>query len=113
MKNIFFMAIAISTAFLFSCKDTPTEESKADVAEVVVDDFNYLVEQFADIKVLRYQIPSWDDLTLKEQKLVYYLTQAGLEGRDDAATGLHAGRHRRCSRYAGATPRSRSLRGLG
>jgi dipeptidyl-peptidase-3 len=82
MKNIFFMAIAISTAFLFSCKDTQTEESKADVAEVVVDDFNYLVEQFADIKVLRYQIPSWDDLTLKEQKLVYYLTQAGLEGRD-------------------------------
>ncbi|MFT5245046.1 MAG: dipeptidyl-peptidase-3, partial [Psychroserpens sp.] len=43
-------------------------------------DFN--VEQFADIKVLRYQIPGWEDLTLKEQKLAYYLTQAGLSGRD-------------------------------
>ncbi|MCB0400056.1 MAG: dihydrofolate reductase, partial [Winogradskyella sp.] len=36
----------------------------------------------ADIKILRYQIPGWDNLTLKEQKLVYYLTQAGLAGRD-------------------------------
>jgi dipeptidyl-peptidase-3 len=44
--------------------------------------FNYKVEQFADIKVLRYQIPGWENLTLKEQKLVYYLTQAGLSGRD-------------------------------
>ena len=41
-----------------------------------------MVEQFADLKILRYQIPGWDNLTLKEQKLVYYLTQAGLAGRD-------------------------------
>jgi dipeptidyl-peptidase-3 len=41
-----------------------------------------MVEQFADLKVLRYQIPGWENLTLKEQKLVYYLTQAGLSGRD-------------------------------
>jgi len=34
------------------------------------------------IKVLRYQIPGWENLSLKEQKLVYYLTQAGLSGRD-------------------------------
>ncbi|HMK06074.1 MAG TPA: hypothetical protein VK476_01005, partial [Flavobacterium sp.] len=44
--------------------------------------FNYVVEQFADIKVLRYQIPGWGNLTLKEQKLVYYLTEAGMAGRD-------------------------------
>ena len=44
--------------------------------------FDYLVEQFADIKVLRYQIQGWEKLTLKEQKLVYYLTQAGTSGRD-------------------------------
>ena len=36
------------------------------------DTFEYVVEQFADIKVLRYQIPGWENLTLKEQKLVYY-----------------------------------------
>ncbi|TDD94193.1 dipeptidyl-peptidase 3 family protein [Flavobacterium cellulosilyticum] len=46
--------------------------------------FDYVVEQFADIKVLRYQIPGWEDLSLKEQKLVYYLTQAGYAGRDIA-----------------------------
>ena len=44
--------------------------------------FDYLVEQFSDIKVLRYQIPGWENLTLKEQELVYYLTQAGNSGRD-------------------------------
>ncbi|MES2574852.1 MAG: dihydrofolate reductase [Bacteroidota bacterium] len=44
--------------------------------------FEYVVEQFADIKVLRYQISGWENLTLKEQKLVYYLTQAGYSGRD-------------------------------
>ena len=82
MKNIFYMAIAISTVMLFSCKDGNKDKPGADVAKVETAEFNYLVEQFSDIKVLRYQIPSWDDLTLKEQKLVYYLTQAGLEGRD-------------------------------
>lgn len=44
--------------------------------------FDYVVEQFADIRVLRYQIPGWDNLTLKEKKFVYYLTQAGTAGRD-------------------------------
>lgn len=73
----------MSTMLFVSCK----EEKKDDVAEnktekVSNDTFDYNVEQFADIKILRYQIPSWGDLTLKEQKLVYYLNQAGLAGRD-------------------------------
>ncbi|HZW76877.1 MAG TPA: dihydrofolate reductase [Flavobacteriaceae bacterium] len=45
-------------------------------------EFHYTVDQFADLRVLRYDIPGWDKLTLKEQTLVYYLVQAGLEGRD-------------------------------
>ncbi|SDZ87853.1 dipeptidyl-peptidase 3 family protein [Psychroflexus halocasei] len=45
-------------------------------------EFHYTVDEFADIKILRYQIPGWDELSLKKQKLVYYLTQAGLSGRD-------------------------------
>jgi len=54
-----------------------------DTASVKVETtFNYQVDQFADIKILRYQIPGFEDLTLKEQKLVYYMTQAGLAGRD-------------------------------
>ena len=82
MKNFLFIAIAMSSVLLFSCKEDANDKQGAEVAELKSEDFNYVVEQFADIKVLRYQIPSWDDLTLKEQKLVYYLTQAGLEGRD-------------------------------
>lgn len=55
---------------------------KAEVKTTEKVPFEYVVEQFADIKVLRYQIPGWENLTLKEQKLVYYLTQAGYSGRD-------------------------------
>ena len=46
------------------------------------DSFEYKVDQFADLAILRYQIPGWGELTLKEKELVYYLTQAGLAGRD-------------------------------
>ncbi|WP_269225154.1 dipeptidyl-peptidase 3 family protein [Flavobacterium eburneipallidum] len=55
-----------------------------DAKTIQKDPFEYVVEQFGDVKVLRYQIPGWEDLTLKEQKLVYYLTQAGYSGRDIA-----------------------------
>tara|TARA_R110002124_G_scaffold287089_1_gene470250 strand:+ start:23930 stop:25966 length:2037 start_codon:yes stop_codon:yes gene_type:complete len=82
MKNTFFIAMAMSGLLFFSCADEKKEKTEPEVAEVQTDDFNYLVEQFADIKVLRYQIPGWEQLSLKEQKLVYYLVQAGLEGRD-------------------------------
>ena len=46
------------------------------------DDFSFFSEQFADIKILRYQVPGFDELNLSQKKLVYYLTQAGLAGRD-------------------------------
>ena len=46
------------------------------------DDFSFFSEQLADIKILRYQVPGFDELNLSQKKLVYYLTQAGLEGRD-------------------------------
>jgi len=82
MKHYFFIALAVSGLLFVSCKDNEKTEPQQDVIEVETDDFDYTVEQFADIKILRYKIPSWDDLTIKEQKLVYYLTQAGLAGRD-------------------------------
>lgn len=46
------------------------------------EDFQYMTEQFDDIKIIRYQIPAWDELSLNNKKLAYYLTQAGLAGRD-------------------------------
>lgn len=52
------------------------------VNEKKENEFNHVVEQFADIRVLRYKVPGFEELTLKEKQLVYYLTQAGLAGRD-------------------------------
>lgn len=71
-----FMALAVSTSCSVQVVKTADVDKKENAA------FEYVVEQFSDIKVLRYQIPGWEDLTLKEQKLVYYLTQAGTSGRD-------------------------------
>ena len=45
-------------------------------------DFDYNVDRFADIQVLRYQVPGFDELTLNQKKFVYYLTEAALQGRD-------------------------------
>lgn len=45
-------------------------------------DFNYVVDRFADIEVLRYKVPGFEDLTLNQKKLIYYLTEAGIMGRD-------------------------------
>lgn len=74
--------MAMSGLLFFSCNEKKDEKPTAQVETEENKDFDYSVEQFADIKVLRYQIPGWEKLSLKEQKLVYYLTQAGLEGRD-------------------------------
>ena len=46
------------------------------------DDFNYHVDRFADIEVLRYKVPDFDSLSLNQKILVYYLTEAALWGRD-------------------------------
>ena len=44
--------------------------------------FDYSVDRFADIEVLRYQVPGFEDLSLQQKELVYYLTEAALNGRD-------------------------------
>ena len=71
------LTLIISVAF-FSC----TDEKSNYYVPTSADSFEYKVDQFADLAILRYQIPGWDELTLKEKELVYYLTQAGLAGRD-------------------------------
>jgi dipeptidyl-peptidase-3 len=82
MKNTLFIAMAMAGLFFFSCKENKEEKDVAQVETAASTEFDYNVEQFGDVKVLRYQIPGWEKLSLKEQKLVYYLTQAGLAGRD-------------------------------
>ncbi|MDL2212910.1 dipeptidyl peptidase 3 [Bacteroides sp. OttesenSCG-928-E20] len=45
-------------------------------------EFIYTVEQFADLQILRYEVPGFEELSLQQKELIYYLTQAALEGRD-------------------------------
>ncbi len=45
-------------------------------------EFVYEADRFADIRILRYELPNFDRLNLRQKELVYYLTQAGLAGRD-------------------------------
>lgn len=47
-----------------------------------MDDFKHFVEQFADMRVLRYRLPGFESLTLQQKKYIYYLSQAALSGRD-------------------------------
>jgi dipeptidyl-peptidase-3 len=80
MKVLKIAGVLLATSVSFICNSQVTRT--ADVSKTKEVPFEYIVDQFADIKVLRYQIPGWENLTLNEQKLVYYLTQAGTSGRD-------------------------------
>jgi len=79
MRKIAVLFLLFSTLF-WSCQPQKTKEDNKGPASA--DDFIYLSEQFADIKIIRYQIPGFEQLSLDQKKLVYYLTQAGLSGRD-------------------------------
>lgn len=46
------------------------------------DDFKYTVDQFADVKVIRYQVPGWDELSLQQKEYAYHLAEAAKWGRD-------------------------------
>ncbi len=61
---------------LMACVAAPT------VMAATKSDFNYVVDRFADIEVLRYKVPGFEDLSLGQKKLIYYLTEAGIMGRD-------------------------------
>ncbi|HLN54072.1 MAG TPA: hypothetical protein VK212_10220 [Lentimicrobium sp.] len=75
MKKLIPLFIMLLAASIISCnQQRPVEEKK--------DDFKYLLEQFADIKIIRYQVPEFESLSLKQKELIYYLSQAALAGRD-------------------------------
>ena len=49
---------------------------------VMNNDFKFFSEKFADLKILRYQVDDFEQLSLKQKKLIYYLSRAALAGRD-------------------------------
>ena len=65
------ISIAGMAAALVSCSDKAAE-----------NDFKYLVDEFADLKIMRYQVPGWDGLTLQQKEYVYHLSEASKYGRD-------------------------------
>ena len=70
------LILSTTTALLFgmsfmSCSKTDNEPK-----------FNYNVDKFADLQILRYQVPGFEELSLNQKLYVYYLTEAAQEGRD-------------------------------
>ena len=72
--------IIIASAMAFSMIALPSCDGNKAPQEA--EDFDYTVDRFADIEVLRYKVPDFDSLSLQQKKLVYYLTEAALWGRD-------------------------------
>ena len=66
------ITIAGFAAALASCSDKAAQNG----------DFRYLIDEFADLKIMRYQVPGWDALTLQQKEYVYHLSEAAKYGRD-------------------------------
>ncbi|MDO5570767.1 MAG: dihydrofolate reductase [Bacteroidales bacterium] len=71
------IACAMASALILSsCSvDNNTQNQKS-------DNFNWTVDSFADIEVLRYRVNGFEELSLKQKELIYYLSKASIEGRD-------------------------------
>ena len=68
--NKILTAVATMAILTTSCTQKATNE------------FNYNVDKFADIEVLRYKVPGFEELSLEQKKLIYFLNEAALQGRD-------------------------------
>lgn len=69
--------IFLSLVVAVSCNETKKENPKNEIQE-----FDYQVDRFADIEVLRFQVDRWNEMSLQQKTLVYYLSEAALCGRD-------------------------------
>ncbi len=77
------LASILALSILSACVPAEQKEESTEMAEAQpTDEFEYLAEQFADLKIIRYQVPGFDKLSLDQKKLAYYLYQVSLAGRD-------------------------------
>lgn len=70
--------LIMSVISAFTACGSPTAEKDCGEEK----QFDYHVDKFADLQVLRYEVPGFEDLSLKQKELIYYLSQAAIEGRD-------------------------------
>ncbi|MCD8193813.1 MAG: dipeptidyl peptidase 3 [Tannerellaceae bacterium] len=56
--------------------------AEATASSAQLDAFNYIVDQFADLQILRYKVPGFESLSLQQKQLLYHLSEAALMGRD-------------------------------
>ncbi|KAF5078456.1 Peptidase family M49 [anaerobic digester metagenome] len=75
MKLFKMLAAAVVLTGFASCSGTKDKPESA-------EPFKWQVDQFADLRIIRYQIPGFEELTPKQKELVYYLSEAALCGRD-------------------------------
>lgn len=69
-------------SMLIGCGGGNAPSTKATADSLATDTFRWEVDQFADVRILRYQVPGWEQLSLQQKKLAYYLSMAGLAARD-------------------------------
>lgn len=67
---------------LAACVPQPKETASEPISGTAQPEFKYLVDEFADLRIMRYQIPDWDSLTLSQKAYIYYLGEAAKCGRD-------------------------------
>jgi dipeptidyl-peptidase-3 len=77
MKKILLLVAGI--ALIASCTTKKSTEEKAAADST---SFDYMAERFADVQVLRYEVKGFEELTLQQKQLAFYLYKAGLSGRD-------------------------------
>jgi dipeptidyl-peptidase III len=80
------IAIMGAQTFMTSCSEGTGNANNADTTQIVSQGydstFNVEAESFADLQILRYQIPGWNELSAQQKELAYYLYEAALAGRD-------------------------------
>lgn len=77
MKRTILMAITGLSVVLGGCKSEKPKDTTAQD-----DNFAYEVDAFADLQILRYKVPEFESLSLQQKEMIYYLSQAAIEGRD-------------------------------